>query len=190
MSNRTQKDIKQDIDTLESQILDIKNVAKHCPEIIELETKARELRNSYWEEIRSQVSVWNSDIDALKKELKNKKEEKQIQISERVQKWLRHYLSGVSFGYNEPRISWISEDERFVIITSPGGTAGTGTPMGTGGYYYAASTHWIAETTNDSKYIDWSDKKRNKYKEHEGRLTKDIKKQMIEFTENLRKNDE
>lgn len=185
MSKRTQKDIKQEIENLDNQIFQIK---KYPSEIIELEKKLYDMKNAHLDEVRPQVNVWKSDIEALKLELRKKKEENQIQLSERVEKWLSKYTSGVSFGYAEPKIVWISEDERFVIITSPGGTAGTGTAMGTGGYYYAASTHWLADTTNPARYIG-DGGKGNRWMEHDGRLTKEVKEKMIAYTEELRKNE-
>ena len=180
MRQRTQKEINQEIKNLENQIDDTRNLRKHRPEIVELERKIEAIRASYREETETSIACWKSDIEQLKKELKNKKEDNQIQLSEKVKKWFRNYLSGVSFGYKDPKIIWISPDERFVIITSPGGTAGTGTPMGTGGYYYAASTHWITEIVEGKSYLDFGEVK---LLEHEGRLSKEIKEKMITLAE-------
>ena len=58
--------------------------------------------------------------------------------------------------------------------------------MGTGGYYYASSTHWLADTTSERKYVDWSNASPNKWKEFDGRLTKEKKQEMIDFSEELR----
>src|SRR3990167_4062270 len=116
---RTQKNINQEIKDLETQIDDIENIRKHCPKIVELENEIRKIKDAYWEDVKTQREVWRSDIDALRGELIRRKQDNELQISERVKKWLRDYTSGVSFGYKEPKIVWISEDERFVIITSP-----------------------------------------------------------------------
>lgn len=180
MKQRTQKDINQEIKNLENQIDDTRNIRKHRPEIVELEKKIQDIRDKYHEETDSLIVCWRSDIAQLKKELKNKKEDGQIQLSEKIQKWFRNYLNGVDFGYKDPKIVWISPDERFVIITSPGGTAGTGTPMGTGGYYYAASTHWLSEIIEGQSYLSRGN---SKFLEHEGRLTKEIKEKMITLAE-------
>lgn len=190
--SRTQKDINQEIKTLESQIDDIQNIRKHRPELVELEEKINKIKQNYREEIETQVSVWNSDIYALKNELKKKKIEGQIQLSERVEKWFRNYKSGIGWGYKEPKIVWISEDERYVIITNPGGTAGTGTAMGTGGYYYASSTHWLTETIEGYTYLGQSRGAAGtapKWLEFDGRLTKEKKAEMIAFAEELRNKD-
>jgi hypothetical protein len=183
---RTQKQINEEIKAIEAQISDIRDVRKHHPELVELEKKVYEIKQKHYEESQSLINCWDSDIDALKKELKRKKEDNDIQLSERVEKWLRKYLSGVNFGYKEPRIVWISEDERYVIITSPGGTAGTGTVMGTGGYYYAASTHWLTETIEGVEFMGNRAERAPEWLEHEGRLTKEVKQNMIDYTKELR----
>lgn len=190
MSTRTQKEINQEIKALEARIDDIQNIRKYRIEIVKLETRIREIKNEYQEEIKTSVDCWGSDIQALKKELKNKKEDNKLQISERVKRWFSNYKSGIGWGYKEPTIVWISEDERFVIITDPGGTAGTGTPMGSGGYYYASSTHWLTETIEGSTYLGRStmtSKAAPKWLEHEGRLTKEVKQKMIDYSEELKK---
>lgn len=186
--SKTQKDINQEIKAIEVQIEDTKNIRKHRPEYAELEKKMEVIRAAYREATDSLISCWKSDIQALKKELKNKKEENKLQLSGDVQRWFRKYLSGVSFGYKEPRIVWISEDEKYIIITSPGGTAGTGTAMGTGGYYYASSSHWLTEIVEGGSYMGHTEKgiRSPKWLEHEGRLTKDKKEEMIAFVETLR----
>lgn len=185
---RTQKQINDDIRAIEAQIDDIRDVRKHHPELVELEKNVYEIKQKHFEESQSLISCWNSDIDALKKELKRKKEENSIFLSENVEKWFRKYLGGVNFGYKSPKIVWISEDERYVIITSPGGTAGTGTAMGTGGYYYAPSSHWLTEIIEGGTYMGRSHRGINspKWMEHEGKLSKEIKQKMIDYTEELR----
>lgn len=185
-NNRTQKDINQEIKVLEAKIDDIQNIRKHSPELVELESKIRKIKDEYYEKNKVSISCLESDIQALKKELKNKKEGNGIILSERIKKWFREYQSGVQFGYKDPKIVWVSEDERFVIITSPGGIAGTGTAMGTGAYYYAASTHWLTEVIDGKKYRENA----SKWMEHEGRLTKEVKQKMIEYTHELRNKNE
>lgn len=186
--SRTQKEINQEIRNLENQIEDIRDIRKNRPEYAELEKRMEKIRREYREETESQVDVWRSDIQALKKEIARKKEDNKIQLSDRVQQWFRKYLSGVDFGYKKPRIVWISEDERYVIVTNPGGTAGQGTAMGTGGYYYAGSDHWLTEIIEGGTYIGRSHGGVDspKWLTHGGRLTKEIKQKMIAFTEELR----
>ncbi len=186
--SKTQKDINQEIKAIEAQIEDTKNIRKHRPEYAELEKKMEAIRRAYREETDSLISCWESDIQALKKELKKKKEENKLQLSEDVQRWFRKYLGGVNFGYKEPRIVWISEDEKYVIITSPGSTAGTGTAMGTGAYYYAQSTHWLTEIFEGGTYLGSTrdSVKSPTWLEFDGRLTKEKKEEMIAFVETLR----
>lgn len=177
---KTQKEINDNIKDLENQIDDIRDYRKQRPDIAKLEEELSVLKNEYRKEISYSLKVLESDIEALKNELKRKKAEKEIYLSEKIQKWLRNYLSGVSFGYREPKIVWISKDERFSIITDPGGTAGTGTAMGTGGYYYAGTEHWLVETIEGGTYLGGP-----KLMEHKGRLTKEVKEKMIEYTKTL-----
>lgn len=176
---RTQKAIKNEIDTLEADIANKKNYRKNCPKIVELEKEIQQLRQQYFEENQSTIDCWESDLEALKDELKKKKSEKALYIPEKLEKWFRKYKSGVSFGYGGIKIIWISPDERFVILTCPGATAGTGTAMGTGGYYYALSSHYLVDTLESDSHVG-----RNSYmKEVEGRLTKDAKKELIKLAE-------
>lgn len=186
--SRTQKEINQEIRNLENQIEDIRDIRKNRPEYAELEKRMEEIRREYREETESQVDVWRSDIQALKKEITRKKEDNKIQLSDRVQQWFRKYKSGVNFGYTPPRIVWISEDEKYVIITSPGSIGGQGTAMGTGGYYYSGSEHWLTEIIEGGTYTGSFSRGIDspKWLTHEGRLTKEIKQKMIAFTEELR----
>jgi hypothetical protein len=186
--SKTQKDINQEIKSIEAQIEDTKNIRKHRPEYAELENKMDAIRRAYREETDSLIYCWESDIQALKKELKRKKEDNKLQLSETVEKWFRKYLSGVNFGYKSPRIVWVSEDEKYAIITSPGSTAGTGTVMGTGAYYYAQSTHWLTEIFEGGTYLGHSHGgiTSKKWLEFDGRLTKEKKEEMIALVETLR----
>ena len=108
-------------------------------------------------------------------------------MSETVQKWFDKYIRGIDWGYKEPKIVWVSPDERFAIITAPGSTAGTGTAMGTGGYYYAASTHWLTDIKEGGTYGGFRYQGVDSLKdmEFEGRLTKEIKAKMIARAEEL-----
>jgi len=185
-TKRTQKDIKLEIENLEKQIDDIKDIRKQRPDIAILEDQVRAMKQSYMQEIESSVTCWRSDIQYLKKELENRKKDGEIYLNERISKWFRQYIGGIDWGYKDPKIVWISPDERFAIITSPGGTAGTGTAMGTGGYYYASSTHWLTEIKEGYAYFGRRTGvagEASKWLEHEGRLTKEVKEKMIKFAE-------
>lgn len=91
------------------------------------------------EDVRSRLKILRSDLEYIKKQ-------KVVGIPEDLQDWWKSYNSGIDWGYNGLKIRWISDDHRFVIITNPGSTAGTGTVMGSLAYYYAATDHWIADT--------------------------------------------
>jgi hypothetical protein len=184
--HRTQKEIKLDIEKIESDIDDIENYRKHIPGYEEMEKKLQALRYKYMEDIRNQVNVWKSDVDALKKEIKNIKLDKELVPSDKISLWFRNYKGGVHWGYGGLKIAWISDDERFVILTHKGGTAGQGTAMGTGGYYYAPSNHWIADTSIATGHRGYGPSG-NSFMETEGRLTKELKEKMIAHMEELRK---
>ena len=87
---------------------------------------------------------------------------------------------GVDFGYGGIKIVWHSDDERFVIITNKGATAGQGTAMGTHGYHYAPTEHWLVDTKEGNSFHTTT-----KYFPVEGRLTKEKKQQMIERIKEL-----
>lgn len=84
-----------------------------------------------------------------------------------------------------------------MIVTNPGGTGGTGTAMGTSGYCYYPSDHWLIEIIENGIYMRTYQSGERTYQSgerinspkrmhHEGRLTKEVKNKMIAFTEELR----
>jgi len=195
----TQKSIKDQISQTEKEIADLRDIRKNLPEYVALEKKLYKMREDYFDSVHSSINAKEDDVRMLKQQLKRIKAEKELELPERVQHWFDVYERGVNWGYGGIKVVWISDDGRWVIITNKGGTAGTGTAMGTGGYYYAASTHWLSDTHSEPGYSSRiylksreEDKHgmnytSNKFGEFEGRLTKEKKQALIDLIPDLEK---
>ena len=175
MERRTQKQIKKEIEDLKFQISDNRNYIKHIPGYMESYNQLEELKNQYFKNIQSKNNELSTKIKKLNEELVKEKKRKELKLSDRVNDWFGNYENGIDWGYGGLKIIWLSEDENWAIITCKGATAGGGTAMGTGGYYYSPSTHWIADVRGGYNAL------RNKFMEIEGRLTKEKKKEMINY---------
>jgi|ERR1700723_3547791 len=173
---KTIKSVKEEIACLEAQNEDLKNYRENIDGYSELVHKLWELRNEYQNSVSPKISQNNQWIRDYKKELIELQKERGIKISPEIEKWFYKWQSGVNFGYNDPKIVWISDDEKFVIITNKGGTAGQGTAMGTGGYYYSNTEHFLASTQHGS-YLD----NNHSMFKIKGRLTKENKQKLIEY---------
>lgn len=169
------KDNKQEIARLEAKIADLEDYKKHIPGWEERHAKLVAERGNYFKSIEKKREHLMDAIRECKNDIADAKKKNEIEIPDELKQWWRKYGSGVNFGYGGIRIVWISEDKKWVIITSKGGTAGTGTPMGTGGYYYAPSEHWLACT----KLGEYMGRPQNYFGRIEGRLTKERKKELI-----------
>jgi len=196
----TQKELKDKIKALEKE----RDELRHCtdPEYLELMKKVRDIKDKWFKEkepvrddLYSQIQLTKQDLEAVKN--KNK-----LHIPIEIEEWFRRYSSGIDFGYKPLKIRWISDCENWVIVTNPGGTAGTGTAMGTGGYYYGSAEHFLARVGNgeysralvdlntseesyepENSYPGW-----NQYGEVEGgRLTKETKQKLIDMIPQLEK---
>ncbi len=126
-------------------------------------------------------------IREKKLELKSKKAGK---YPDGLVRWFdRKFARGVNFGYGGITMRHLDKDNRFIIVTCNGGTAGTGTAMGTGGYYYAESTHFVSFP----QYGDYMEAKlphgegrrtgNNMFEVMGGRLTVEVKQQLIKQAE-------
>lgn len=177
---QTQKAIKEKIKELEKSISDLRDYRKHIPKYCELEKKLADLKNRYWIKTYPKLDKISDEISSLKEELREMKKSRELKISPRLEQWLKDYNRGVDFGYGGIKIAWFSKDERFVIITNKGGTAGQGTAMGAGGYHYSPTDHWVIDTKEGNSY--------HNTKQHfriEGRLTKEKKQEMIDRIKEL-----
>lgn len=158
----------------------IEEISAFPKEVQELFNKAYAARDNYYKSVRQKREETNNYINHCKKRIEQIKEAKELDIPSEVEKWFRQYISGVDWGYKDPKIIHVSSDNQFIIVKHSGSTAGTGTAMGTGSYYYAKTHHWIAQV-NASKYIDWGNSQKNEACSHYGRLTKVHKELMLQY---------
>lgn len=169
------KELKTEIERLEVEHSDLSNYRKNIDGYEELENKITKMRTDYLNsnyKRKEEIRKWILDY---KKEIKSIQEGNKIQVPSEIDKWFYRYHSGVDFGYGQIRISWISKNNEWIIVSSPGSITGTGTAMGTGGYYTSPTEHWLANTTKGT-YIE------NNYypiRKIEGRLTKEKKAELI-----------
>jgi hypothetical protein len=179
----TQKEIVLQIKDLEKERQEL-HQAYHTDEklktlrqqILDRKEEIASLNKDKLDDIATSIIVLRSDLVAIRKKTK-------IEIPEQLEKWWKSYSSGVDFGYTGLKIRWISDDKRFVIITNPGGTSGTGTAMGSMGYYYAETDHWFADTTKGG-YLS---RENNVFGRVEGgRLTKARKQVMFDQMNEIR----
>lgn len=191
------KELKELISSLGEEIRELKYGKKYQ----QIEKEYREKQKAFFEEVQPQLQELNTKLENLleeQRELRKKKEP--LKISNRLAKWLREYSRGVDWGYGGLLIREILDpEERFVIITNPGSTAGQGTPMGTHGYYYSKTMHWVADTFVEGS--SWGSHQQNleikgKYilsngrvmrKEVEGRLTKEKRQILLDAVEEYKK---
>jgi hypothetical protein len=127
------------------------------------------MKDDYDKQIQPTLIKMRDEIRALKVEYKKPTKKKGV-IPQNLVNWLWKWKSGVDFGYYDPYIKWISPDEKYVIITTPGSTCGQGTVMGTGGYYYGSTSHYLVKVIEGAQ---WLDHKNSKIAEHNGRLSKE-----------------
>lgn len=169
----TIKHYKSEIEKTEDEIRTKKLLPKEIADIL---TLYHEKVNSFYEELKPEMEEKKKYIEecheAIRAIRKTKTKGVSQAVMERYDSWARGYRSGVNFGYHKSYIREILEDGKWVIITSSGSTAGTGTAMGASGYYNAKSHHWLAEV-NQITYIQG-----NKFCEHYGRLGKKEKELM------------
>lgn len=181
----TQKSIKEQISSLKKR-KDILRDPYSDPEYARLMKLANERRYAYYKEVKEEIEnieisikCAESDLKALKNSRKSKIQE---EITEDIEIAFKNIQRGIDYGYSKPRISWISKDKRWFIFTTPGGTAGTGTPMGTGGYYYSATTHELYCIDVPEEYPSHANVvKPMRQKELEGRLTKAMIKEFEDY---------
>lgn len=126
------------------------------------------MKKDYDETIYHTLTELRNEINTLKVEY-NKPVKEKLVVPNHIQSWLHNWMFGINFG-KKPYIKWISPDEKYVIITTPGGTAGTGTIMGASAYYYASTTQYLVKIIENA---GWHDRLHSQIAECEGRLTKE-----------------
>ncbi len=192
--SRTQKAIKEEMEKAQQQLSMLTNPYINSPEIARIKDTIHGLKNQLYDleheyevSIQADAEFLREKIQNLRQELKDIKLRNEFQISDDLKKWFRNYLSGINFGYKSPKIVWASPDEHFIIMTSPGGTAGTGTAMGTGAYYYAPSEHYLIDTRQGT---NWTSRNNGRLVSVEGKLTKEIKAEWLKKIEDINKQNE
>jgi len=180
--NFTQKGLNSLIKKLEREYKD----SWRCtdPEYQRLQEEAKKIKDEWNKKMDSRRNEINDELRLAKSDLKEIKGQRELKIPEEISKWWRSYKNAMDWGYGGLKIRWISDDNLFVIITNPGSTAGTGTAMGTGGYYYSNSNHWLART--DQPYSGLDRKFNHFYEIQGGRLTKSRKEYLIRMSEAIR----
>lgn len=167
----TQKDIKARLKEIEQ----LRKSTWRCtdPDYLALIKEAKVIEEKWQKKQESFRDDLETERRCLESDLKALKEKGKLKVPDHIKKWLKEYSDGVNWGYGGLNIRWISKDEKWAIITNNGGTAGTGTAMGTGGYYYAEANHFLGRITERGSMY-------NKYAEVEGgRLTKEVKAKML-----------
>lgn len=163
----------------------------------EITSKLDEYRNKLYKENNIYLKAYDDKLDNVRKEIIAKEKElseKAKKIPEELDRYVRYkWASGIDFGYGGVSVRYLDPQNRFLIITENGSTAGTGTAMGTGGYYYAQCEHFITfpqygcyleAYLPHNKGKEYGERSNNKMFEVEGgRLTNAIKKSLIEQAE-------
>ena len=177
----TKKEIKTKIDKIESEIRNIQSY-NNIEGYKKLYDQLYEMKNDYNKKIYPELQRMFAEAHDLKREYEKPAKEKLV-VPKHIQDWFRSWRSGINFGYAGAFIKWISLDEKYVIITSPGGTSGQGTAMGSGGYYYSRTQHYLVKVIEGARYLDRGEGGR--ISQFEGRLTKE---KFNEWMEYLKKN--
>lgn len=174
MRKKTQVGIKKEIENIQKQISflsDYWNAPGYAPAI----EKAQEYRRKWEMSNKDTLESLRNSLREAKQELEALKSKNELMVPDDIAKWFKSYINGIDWGGStKPRIKWISDDKRYVIVTCPGGIGGTGTCMGRHNYYYVPAKHWVAKV-NDGGYFQ------NNLKEVEGRLTKEKMTELQHF---------
>ena len=176
----TKKEIKEKINQLEVDIRKLRSY-ENIEGYKALCDKIQEMKDSYDKQIQSSWDNMYTELNDLKCEYKKPVKEK-LFVPKHLQNWLYNWMRGVNFGYNDPYIKWISPDEKYVIITTPGGTAGQGTAMGSGSYYYSPTKQYLVKVIEGA---GWHDRIKSEVAECEGRLSKEKLNEWMKLIETL-----
>lgn len=174
---------------LKKEIKDLENQDKYLrqdiywkdEELKRLRKLMDERKQEIQEKVRQELQDVRNTLTIKRSDLRHLEKETEFKLPEELEEFWKRYNLGIDWGYQGLKIKWISDDNRFLIVTNPGGTAGTGTVMGTGAYYYAQTRHWIIDTEKKPDGIT------NSFCEIEGgRLTKSRMSYMIKMMDRIR----
>lgn len=148
-----------------------------------IEAPLSEYRNKLIQEHKLELNSYAEKKKEVKNLLKFLKETKSRKknIHPNITDWLiRVYSSGIDWGYGGIKVTYVHPENLFIIVTNKGSTAGTGTAMGTGGYYYSPSSHWVVFPQFEIHRAKMPcGSSRNEFFSQDGRLTNAIKEKMI-----------
>lgn len=162
----------------------------------EVDKPVETFRREIWQKNKVFLDKYDEKITAVEQEIRLKKKELKSNKSPEfiiINKWVQSkYCSGVDFGYGGIKLRYIDPNMKYIICTNGGGTAGTGTPMGTGGYYYSGADHFVVFPQFgiyiDSKLPHYQYRSTNTMFTEHGKLTNEVRNKMIEKAEDYCKN--
>lgn len=161
----TQKQIKEEILKLKQSIPDYNNDERYRKMWNELHAYRKEFEEKNFKKKSDILKA----ISEYEKELENIKKNKAIVLPKTIQVWFDVYKRSADFGYSGLKISWISPDEKYVIVSQGGTSYASGMSRN-----YGCAEHWISDLESDN----WINSK--KYPSVEGRLTKEKKQYLID----------
>ena len=164
----SKRKIKENINRIKSEIKSLQSY-NNIEGYKELNDKLYKMKDEYNKKIYPELERMCNEMYILQDEYKKPVKEKLI-VPKHLQDWFIYWGRGMDFGYSDPYIKWISDDEKYVIITCPGGTSGQGTAMGTSSYYYSQTQHYLIRTLEGAQMFD---RIKSKIVQYEGRLTKE-----------------
>ena len=168
---------QEEFDRAEKERMDMQSPPQHVKILIE---KANKAKKEYYRSIQKTLNEKSDYMRLCRVKINEIRQQKAFVIPADIQKWFNKYISSMDWGYKSPEIIHISENKEYIIVRNTGGTAGTGTVMGTGGYYYAKTSHWIAKV-GGNEYGSWGNSPENLACEYHGRLGKIPKELMLQF---------
>lgn len=184
---KTQNELKERINKIGEEIRNLHRAHYEDKEYMKLIRKAEKLKEKIEKKNEPKIQELYEERNKLRDELENKKLSKKIQLSSYLLGWLRQYMVGIDWGYKNPFVAWHSEDERFVILTHPGHTTGQGTAMGSGGYYYSPTDHYLIDTKISTDGLQGHKMGYKIGNYIEGRLTKAKKQELLDRLEEYKK---
>lgn len=164
-----------------SEFKDIQDIEK---QIIELQKQKKFLEEKYREQSTLAPKARKAEYDYIQKIINERqaenKKKRGLEISEELETWVKKvWGKGANWGYgNEPlKIVWVSDDEKYLIITNKGSMYASGL-----NYNYGKATHMAVRAMQGT----WHDQPID---EVEGRLTNAKKERLIIAIEEHRKDE-
>jgi len=181
--NELRKRVQEDIWSVRNLIEEDAEVVKLRKELVNAEKRYDELILKKRKEMLTPLTESLAGIDKKIKELKNVRSDKYAPTG-KIKEILDRCMRGTDWGSKNPfSIKWMSDDERFFIVTRKGhnGWAGRGCTS------YNPSEHYLIDINKDNKdergYNLWNLIKVGL--EVEGRLTKEKKEELIKRIINI-----